>query len=92
MDLKQLAAKEGTGMKGKLKVKYSSDADAMVITVRSGKPDHGDEKAPGVIMHYTKDDELVEIEILDASELISATVREMAKTTKEALVHAEATE
>ena len=36
-------------MKSKLKVKYSPDADAMVITVRSGKPDYGDEKAPGVI-------------------------------------------
>ena len=39
-------------MKSKLKVKYSPDADAMVITVRSGKPDYGDEKAPGVIMHF----------------------------------------
>lgn len=77
-------------MKGKLKVKYSPDADAMVITVRSGKPDYGDEKAPGVIMHYNKKDELVEIEILNASELVSATVREMAKTTREALVQAEA--
>ena len=32
-------------MKGKLKVKYSPDADAMIITVGSGKPDHGDEQA-----------------------------------------------
>ena len=79
-------------MKGKLKVKYSPDADAMVITVRSGRPDHGDETAPGVIMHYDKKDKLVEIEKLDASELISTTVREMAKATKETLVHAEATE
>ena len=77
-------------MKGKLRVKYSPDVDAMVITVRSGKPDHGDEKAPGVIMHYNKNDELVEIEILDASELVSAAVREMARTTREALVQAEA--
>jgi uncharacterized protein YuzE len=78
-------------MKDKLKVKYSPDADAMVITVKPGKPDHGDETAPGVIMHYNKEDELVEIEILDASELISATVREMAKTTREAFVQAQAT-
>jgi uncharacterized protein YuzE len=77
-------------MKSKLKVKYSPDADAMIITVGSGRPDHGDEKAPGVIMHYDKNNELVEIEILDASELISATVRQMAKTTKKALIHAEA--
>jgi hypothetical protein len=44
-----------------------------------------------VILHYNKKDELVEIEILDASELVSATVREMAKTTREALVQAKAT-
>lgn len=62
----------------------------MVITVRPGKPDHGDETAPGVIMHYDKKDELVEIELLDASELISETVREMAKKTREALIQAEA--
>lgn len=78
-------------MKEALKIRYSPDADAMVITVRSGRPDHGDETAPGVILHYNKKDELVEIEILDASELISATVREMAKTTREALVQAKAT-
>jgi uncharacterized protein YuzE len=75
-------------MKGKFKVKYRPEADALVITVRSGTPDRGDEAAPGVIMHYSKKNELVEIEILDASELISATVRERAKATKEALVGA----
>ena len=77
-------------MKEELKIKYSPDADAMVITVRPGRPDYGDETAPGVILHYNKKDELVEIEILDASELVSATVREMAKTTREALVQAKA--
>jgi uncharacterized protein YuzE len=76
-------------MKGKVKVKYSPDVDAIVITVGSGRPDHGEEKAPGVFMHYDKKDKLVEIEILDASLLVSATVREMAKTTREALVQAE---
>ena len=78
-------------MKGELKIKYSPDADAMIITVRASKPDYGDETAPGVILHYDKKDELVEIEILDASELVSATVREMARTTREALVQAKAT-
>jgi uncharacterized protein YuzE len=77
-------------MKGGLKVRYSPDADAMVITVRAGRPDYGDETAPGVILHYNKRDELVEIEILDASEFVSATVQEMARTTREALVQAKA--
>jgi uncharacterized protein (DUF433 family)/uncharacterized protein YuzE len=78
-------------MKGKLKVKYSPDADAMVITVGSGRLDHGDKTTPGVIVHYNKNNELLEIEILDASELISATELEIAKTKKEASVHAKTT-
>ena len=75
-------------MKQELKLKYSPDADAIVITVRAGRPAYGDEMAPGVIMHYNKKNQLVEIEILDASELVSAAVREMAKTTRQALVQA----
>jgi uncharacterized protein YuzE len=78
-------------MKEELKIKYSPDADAMVITVRAGRPAYGDEIAPGVILHYNGKDELVEIEMLDASELLSAAMQEMARTTKEALVHARAT-
>jgi len=78
-------------MKEELKLKYSPDADAIVITVRAGRPTYGDETAPGVILHYNKKDELVEIEILDASELVSAAVREIAKTTRELLVQAKAT-
>jgi uncharacterized protein YuzE len=77
-------------MKEGLKVRYSPDADAMVITVRAGRPDYADETAPGVILHYDKKGKLVEIEILDASELVSATVREMARTTRKALVQAKA--
>jgi uncharacterized protein YuzE len=69
-------------------MKYSPDADAIVITVRAGRPAYGDEMVPGVIMHYNKKNQLVEIEILDASELVSAAVREMAKTTREVLVQA----
>ena len=59
-------------MKEGLKIKYSPDADAVVITVRAGRPAYCDETAPGVILHYNKKDELVEIELLDASELVSA--------------------
>jgi uncharacterized protein YuzE len=75
-------------LKEELKIKYSPDADAIVIIVRAGRPAYGDEMAPGVIMHYNKKNQLVEIEILDASELVSAAVREMAKTTREVLVQA----
>jgi len=77
-------------MKEGLKIKYSPDADAIVISVRAGRPAYGDETAPGVILHYNKKDELVEIELLDASEFVSAAVREMAKITRELLVQAKA--
>ena len=75
-------------MKEGLKIKYSPDADAIVISVRAGRPAYGDEMAPGVIMHYDKKNQLVEIELLDASEFVSAAVREMAKTTREVLIQA----
>ena len=75
-------------MKEGLKIKYSPDADAIVISVRAGKPAYGDEMAPGVIMHYYKKNQLVEIELLDASEFVSVAVREMAKTTREVLIQA----
>lgn len=78
-------------MKQELKPKYRPDADAIVITVRAGRPAYGDEIASGVILHYNKKNQLVEIEILDASELVSAAVREMAKTTRQVLVQAKAT-
>jgi uncharacterized protein YuzE len=76
-------------MKEEPKIRYSPDADAIVIAVRAGRPAYGDELAPGVIMHYNKKNQLVEIEILDASELVSAAVREIAKTTRQVLVRTE---
>ena len=75
-------------MKEGHKIKYSPDADPLVINVRAGRPAYGYETAPGVIMHYDKKNQLVEIEILDASELVSAAVREMAKATREVLIQA----
>lgn len=72
-------------MGGEVKLKYSPDVDALVITIGDEKPAYGDEVAPGIILHYGEGGKLVEIEMLDASDFLSAAVKEMAKTVKAAI-------
>lgn len=50
-----------------MKVKYDKEADAANIQLSSKKPDGGVEMAEGVILHTTSKNEIVSIEILDAS-------------------------
>ena len=50
-----------------MKVKYDKKADAAYIQLSSKKPDGGVEMAEGVILHTTSKNEIVSIEILDAS-------------------------
>ena len=58
-------------MRGRFKkVAYSSDVDALVITLSDGKPEYGEDVGENIIIHYAKDGRAVEIEILGASELV----------------------
>ncbi len=66
------------------KVEYSSDVDALVITVSGKKPEYGEEIGENIVVHYSKDGEPVEIEILDASELVVSSVEAIALKAKEA--------
>jgi uncharacterized protein YuzE len=50
-----------------MKVKYDKEADAAYIQLSSKKPEGGIEMAEGVILHTTSKNEIVSIEILDAS-------------------------
>ncbi len=50
-----------------MKVRYDKEADAAYIQLSSKKPDGGVEMAEGVILHTTSHNEIVGIEILDAS-------------------------
>jgi uncharacterized protein YuzE len=50
-----------------MKVKYDKEADAAYIQLSSKKTDGGVEMAEGVILHTTSKNEIVSIEILDAS-------------------------
>jgi len=53
-----------------LQIKYSPDADALIISFREGKPVDSIDIANGIIAHYSKDKKILEIEILDASKVV----------------------
>jgi uncharacterized protein YuzE len=53
-----------------MKVKYDKEVDAAYIEMSTKKPDGAVEIAEGVILHTTKDNEIVAIEILAATKKI----------------------
>lgn len=53
-----------------MQIRYSPDADAMIIKLREGKPEDSRDVAEGIIAHYSKDKKILEIEILDASKIV----------------------
>jgi len=52
------------------KVEYSPDVDALVITLSEEKPEYGEDVGESIIIHFSKGGKPVEIEILDASQLL----------------------
>ena len=65
------------------KVEYSSDVDALVITVSDERPEYGEEVGENIIIHYAKGGRPVEIEILDASELVISSMEAIALKARE---------
>ena len=53
-----------------MKIRYSRDADVIVIQLREGKPVDSRDIAEGVIVHLSAKGQPLEIEILDASKVI----------------------
>jgi uncharacterized protein YuzE len=53
-----------------LQIKYSPDADALMIKLRNGVPVDSVDLSEGIIAHYSKDKKILEIEILDASKTV----------------------
>lgn len=53
-----------------MKVKYDKEVDAAYIQMSTKKPDGAVEIAEGVILHTTKSNEIVAIEILDTTKKI----------------------
>ncbi len=54
-----------------MKIRYEPVDDILLITLKDKSLAYGEEITPQIIAHYSKDNELVEIEVLDANELFS---------------------
>lgn len=50
-----------------MKIKYYPDSDILEIRVSVEKPSYGEEHDDQIIVHYSKENKVVKIEILDAS-------------------------
>ncbi|MDI6865228.1 DUF2283 domain-containing protein [Thermodesulfovibrio yellowstonii] len=54
-----------------MKIKYSIDADILLIELREGKPIDSIDLKEGVILHLDEKGLPIEIKILDASKIVS---------------------
>lgn len=55
-----------------MKVKYDLEVDVLIIRFSGRKIAESDEPAPGVVVDYDKDGNIVGIEVLDASRRVQA--------------------
>lgn len=53
-----------------MKIKYSRDADVLVIQLGEGEPFDSRDIAEGIIVHLSREGNPLEIEILDASKVV----------------------
>lgn len=53
-----------------MQIKYSPDADILIIKLRESKPTDSRNVAEGIIAHYSKDKKIIEIKILDISKVV----------------------
>ncbi|KAF5434171.1 putative protein YuzE [Candidatus Methanophagaceae archaeon] len=53
-----------------MQIKYSPDADVLLVKLREGKLVDSVDVAEGLIAHYGEDGSVLEIEILDASTVV----------------------
>lgn len=53
-----------------MQIKYSPDADVLLLKLREGKPVDSADVGEGLIAHYAEDGKVLEIEILDASKFV----------------------
>ena len=53
-----------------MQIKYSPDADVLVVSLSPGIPVDSIDVAEGLIAHYSQDKKLLELEILDASKIV----------------------
>jgi len=54
-----------------MQIRYSPDADVLLIKLKDGQVSDSKDIAEHIIVHYSSNNEPLEIEILDASKLVS---------------------
>ena len=54
----------------RMQIKYSPDADVLLVKLREGKLVDSVDIGEGLIAHYAEDGSVLEIEILDASKVV----------------------
>lgn len=54
-----------------MKIRYGPADDILLITLKEKPLAYGEEITSQIIAHYSEDNELVELEVLDANELFS---------------------
>jgi uncharacterized protein YuzE len=62
-----------------MKMTYDREEDILTIETAEGKIDHAEEMGP-IIVHFTKEDKPVVIEILDASDFLSLATKSSIKS------------
>lgn len=62
------------GRRKRTRYKYDRESDILLITLSSGKPDFA-EQSHNMITHYNKNGKPIEIEILEASEMVLGLVK-----------------
>jgi len=58
----------------RVQIRYSPDADVLLVKLREGKLVDSVDIAEGLIAHYAEDGSVLEIEILDASKVVELKV------------------
>lgn len=64
-------------------MEYSPDVDALVITLGEERPEYGEEVGENIIIHYARGGRPIEVEILDASEVVISSVEAIALKARE---------
>ena len=65
-----------------MNISYDRETDIMMLELSKAKIDHA-EQAGSIIIHFSKKDKPVMLEILDASEFITATLKSSIRAKKE---------
>ncbi|MDE1845669.1 MAG: DUF2283 domain-containing protein [Candidatus Micrarchaeota archaeon] len=61
-----------------MKYKYDYKTDILIMVLKSGKPDFGEQEG-NMITHYNKKGILIELELLDASKIIDKIAKTILK-------------